>query len=398
MGKGKSGHKSKRAAAGQAEFRDQQFSIQDPAFAEWWGLSSQSLAGVTVTEKSTLGLTAYWRGVAIIAGTIASLPLKTYERRPDGTKVQTASFLDRPHPWMTQFEWVELMLVHLLCHGNAYHLKITSGGDVIGLQPIHPAAVTVDVDEFANGSAMKKFTVTLANGERRDYTELDISHTPAMSSDGLIGMSPIAYHRQALGTNIAGDQAAARQFGNGFLLAGLVSTDTGEDVTEDEGKVIKRDIDNRMKGVKNAGDVIFVNRSLKFSPFSMSSQDAQFLESRAFQIEEIARILGIPPHLLAQTDKQTSWGTGVAEQNVGLARYTFMPWTTRAEQRLSLLIEPDFCEFDYAGLFQGSPKEEIELLALQVEKGLLTLDEARQIRNRPPLTAPASPEMETTNA
>lgn len=396
MAKGK--HGRKRAAADTAEYRDV-FSIQDPAFAEWFGLSSQTLAGVSVTEKTTLGLTAYWRGVSIIAGTIGSLPLKTYEREPDGTKRQVDSFLDRPHPWMTQFEWIELMLTHLLCHGNAFHLKMSNnGGELIGLQPIHPHAVSVDVEELSNGAAMKKFTVTLANGDRRDYTELDILHTPAMSTDGLVGLSPISIHRQALGTNIAGDQAAARQFGNGFLLAGLVSTETGEDVTEEEGKVIKADIDTRMKGVKNAGDVLFVNRSLKFTPFAMTAEDAQFLESRAFQIEEIARILGIPPHLLAQTDKQTSWGTGVAEQNVGLARYTFMPWTTRIEQRLSLLEEPRFSEFDYAGLFQGSPREEIELLALQVEKGLLTLDEARQIRNRPPLTAPAQPEMENTNA
>ncbi|MGH6692186.1 MAG: phage portal protein, partial [Gammaproteobacteria bacterium] len=183
-----------------------------------------------------------------------------------------------------------------------------------------------------------------------------------------------------------GDRAAARMFGNGAMIAGLVTPD--EDVDEDEAKVIKAGLDKKVGGWENAGELAFVNRKLKFSPWTMSAEDAQFLESRAFQIEDVARWFGVPPHLLGQTEKQTSWGTGVAEQNRGLARFTLLPWTTRIEQRLSrLLPAPRFVEFEYAGLEKPVPEQEIELLIKQVAAGILTVDEARKIRNMPPLGA-----------
>jgi HK97 family phage portal protein len=118
----------------------------------------------------------------------------------------------------------------------------------------------------------------------------------------------------------------------------------------------------------------------------MSAEDAQFIGQRAFSVEEVARIFGVPPHLLAQTEKQTSWGTGVAEQNLGLARYTLMPWTSRIEQSLSRLLPTSrFVEFDYAGLLQGTPTEEVALLKTQIDARILTPNEARRLRNLPPL-------------
>jgi HK97 family phage portal protein len=176
-------------------------------------------------------------------------------------------------------------------------------------------------------------------------------------------------------------------FGNGALIGGLVTTE--EDVTEDEARAIKSDLNRRTLGVKNAGDVAFVNRTLKFTPWTTSSKDAQFLESRAHQVEEIARAYGVPKVLLAQ-DGASTWGSGIAELNRGLAKFTLMSWTTRIEQRLSrLLARPRFVEFDYAGLMQGAPAEEITLLIEQVNAGLLTPNEARAIRNLPPLPVSA---------
>jgi HK97 family phage portal protein len=173
-------------------------------------------------------------------------------------------------------------------------------------------------------------------------------------------------------------------FGNGALISGLVSTE--EDVDEDEAKDIKKGLDRKVGGWENAGEVAFVNRKLRFTPWTMSAQDAQFLQSRQFQIEEIARWTGVPPHLLMQTEKQTSWGTGVAEQNRGLGRFTLLGWTMRFEQRLSrLLARPRFAEFDFAGLERPTPEDEIKLLIEQVKAGLLTVNEARKIRNLPPI-------------
>jgi HK97 family phage portal protein len=139
-------------------------------------------------------------------------------------------------------------------------------------------------------------------------------------------------------------------------------------------------------GVENAGDVAVINRKLKFTPWTISPEDAQFLGSRTFAIDEIGRWYGVPPHLLGQVDKTTSWGQGIAEQNRGLARYTLTPWTTRIEQRLSRLIAGSkHVEFDFTAFIAPSPEDEISLLLSQVNGGLITANEARRIRNMPPI-------------
>lgn len=371
------------------EHRDSLWSISNPQLSEWLGLSHTTLAGVPVTERTSLGLTAVFRAVSIISGTIAGLPLKSY-RETDGIKDRVDSWIDNPNgpDGLTPFEWVELVLVHLLLHGNAYLAHIYNGaGAIIGLEPIHPPCVTV---KAVYEAWRKEFVVSTPTGQQT-FTPLDMTHIPAMGTDGLVGLSPIAVCRQAIGTGLAGDEAAARMFGSGMLIGGLVSSD--EALTKEQAEEVKAGLKAKMSGVDKAGDIAVVNANLKFSPWTMNANDAQFIETRIHQVEEVSRIYGVPPHLLGQTEKQTSWGTGVTEQNRGLSRYTLMAWTSRIEQRLSrLLSRPTSCEFDYAGLLQPSTEEEINLLIAQVAAGLLTLDEARKIRNLPPLAAaPATP-------
>jgi HK97 family phage portal protein len=372
------------------------YSIGDPALAEFLGLQGSTLAGVTVNESAAVGLTAVYRAVSIISGTIAGLPLRSLRTSGDGARERVETWLDNPAgpgSDLTQFEWVETVMVHLLLHGNAYLLRVYNGaGAVVGLSPVPPSAVTVKpiqtAEELSNyggpdGAFRKWFTVSLADGSQRDLTQAELEHIPALSTDGLRGLSPIEAHRQALGTAIAGDRAAARLFGSGLLLGGLVSGD--DDLAQSDAEEAVAALKAKLAGSDHAGDIAFINARLKFTPWTIPPVDAQFIESRVHQIEEVARIYGVPPHLLGQTEKQTSWGTGVAEQNRGLARYTLMSWTTRLEQRLSrLLSRPTTAEFDYSGLLQPAPEVEIPLLLQQVDGGLLSLDEARRVRNMPP--------------
>jgi HK97 family phage portal protein len=359
-----------------------------------WG---NTVAGVSVSQEGSLGLSSVFRAVSLISGTVATLPLKSYRDMPDGTRQRVASFLDNPGgpDGLTQFEWTELVLVHLLLWGNAFLLHQVGGaGQLVGLIPLHPSAVDVKQVKTKEEEArffpyLKYFTVTMADGSQRDLTPLEITHVTAMSTDGLKGLSPIAVNRQAIATGMAGDQAAARIFTSGMMISGLITTE--EDIDQDEAQLIKDGIDAKVAGVKNAGQFAFVNRNLKFTPWTMPAVDAQFIESRVHQVEEVSRIFGIPPHLLGQTEKQTSWGTGVTEQNRGLSRYTLMPWSSRIEQRLTrLLVNKQLCEYDYAGLLQGSVKEELDMLIAQVAAGILTVDEARRVRNLEPLPEPAA--------
>lgn len=376
-------------------------SIGDPALAEFYGLGGYNDAGVNVTEKSALGFTALYRAVEIIAGTIGTLPLKTFKDsthlQPDGTpeRSRTSSFLDDPGAGvLTPFEWKHLIFTHLLLHGNAYLLHVyNAAGAIVGLFPIQPSMVAVRYGTLKGVPDMAQtriYEVTVAGMPAVEYTSDDMTHIMGLSLDGIKGLSVIEIMRNPIGTGIAGDKAAAKLFSNGLMLGGIVTSD--EDLTPEQADAIKSGLRAKMAGTDNAGGIAIVNASLKFSPWTMNSQDAQFLESREHQVEEISRITGVPAYLLGQVDKQTSWGTGVAEQNRGLARYTLSRWTCALEERLSLLLSnKQFVEFDYAGLIQSAPEIEIPLLIQQVEAGLLTLDEARAIRNLPPLTVPAPP-------
>ena len=399
---------------GDAELRSESYPLRldDGTFAEWMGWGPTT-AGVSVSPTGSLGLAAVYRAVSLISGTIATLPLKSYRDLPDGTRKRVESFLDQPGgpDGLTQFEWTELVLVHLLLWGNAYLLHLVGGaGQLVGLVPLHPSAVDVKQPQNEDEAARifpwtKYFTVTMADGSQRDLTPLELTHVTAMSTDGVKGLSPIGTCRQAIGTGLAGETAAAKMFESGGFIAGLVTT--LEDVDVDESKAIKASLDAKLSGVDNAGRWAFVNRNLQFTPWTMPATDAQFIESRIHQVEEVSRIFGVPPHLLGQTEKQTSWGTGVTEQNRGLSRYTLMGWTSRLEQRVSrLLVNKQLCEYDYAGLLQGSAQEELQMLIDQVAAGLLTVDEARAIRNLPPRPAAAAtsggagadPSEETLNA
>lgn len=384
--------KKKRAAVVEPPAETRSWSIGDPGLAEIFGYPT-TYAGVQVSELAAFGLTAFFRAVSIISGTVAGLPLKSYRTLEDGTKERVNTFLDDPGRMTplgpTPFEWVELVLVHLLVHGNAYLLHFYNGaGSIIGLAPIHPSAVSVKLDE----DGTKLFTVLMADGSRHEFTSLDITHIPGMGVDGVCGMAPVAVLRQALGTALAGDQAAARMFGNGLLLGGLITPK--EPLEKEDAEALLASLKAKMVGVRNAGDLAFLNTDLTFSQWTSTAEDGQFIESREFMIAEVARITGVPKVLLAE-DGASTWGSGIAELNRGFAKYTLMGFTSRIEARLSrLLSRPTFCEFDYAGLLQGTPEVELSMLIDQVAAGLLTPDEARRIRNLPPLTAAETPATE----
>jgi HK97 family phage portal protein len=360
------------------------YSISDPILAEWLSLGTPNYANVNVSEHSALGVSAVYRAVSLISGTIAGLPMRTL-RDVVGTRTRISSFLDDPGApaGLTPYQWKETVLAHLLLHGDAYLAHVFNGaGSLAGLTPFHPSAVSVEWDDSRPGG--KKFTATLTTGARVEYDARTMTQVMGLSLDGLRGMSVIEVARNGLATAIAGDRAAAKMFSNGALFAGLVSAE--EDIDEAEAKTIKESLDAKAAGWENASSVAVVNRRLKFQPWTMSHADAQFIESRQFQIQDVGRIFGVPPHLLMDPGAVSTWGTGVEIMNRSLARYTLAPWTARIEQALSrLLPAPRFVEFDYAGLLQPAPEVEIPLLIQQVQAGLMTVNEARRIRNMDPI-------------
>lgn len=373
--------------------------MSDPFIVAMLG-GGTGLDGIpAVSERTALGLSALFRAVSLVSGSIGALPLRTLRTNRDGTRERAGSFLDNPGlDYQTPFEWKELCAIHLLLHGNAYAQHIYNGaGALAGLNLIHPSAVQVERDDEKAGG--RKYTVRLDGGESRMFDALTMTHIPGISLDGVKGVSPIGLARLSLGTALAGDKASHRMQTSGAMIAGLVTPDADEDLTEAEAKIVKETVTGAMTGVENAGQVAVINRKLKFTPWQLSAVDAQFMASRAFSIDEIGRWYGVPPHLLGLTEKATSWGQGIAEQNRGLARYTLTPWTARIEQRLSrLIVGTKKAEFDYTAFIAPSPEDEINLLLDQVNSGLLTLNEARRIRNLPALPKDTGADLPRTPA
>lgn len=355
----------------------------DPAMAEWLRINGMSPA--SVNENSVMGLTAVYRSQAIIAGTIATLPLRVYEGSK-GNRIEVASWLSEspagPYD-LSAFSWMETVVLHLLNHGEAF-LKslINEGGERIGAWPVHPLALK----KVTWLGPLKHFEVSMQDGSTEEFDTGEMHQILGMSMDGTRGLSPLTLFRTSFQTSLAGELAAHRDFATGSHIAGLVTTADGEDVDATEATEIKKQLDAKIAGAENAGAIAFVNRALKFTPWTMTNEDAQFLESRGMQVEEAARVYGMPINLLSVNGAVSNWGTGVSEANLGLQKYVLMPWTSRIESAVKPMLEPgQFAEFDYAGLLQGTPAEEIALLIQQVEAGLLTANEARAMRNLPPI-------------
>lgn len=374
---------------------DKTLSIADPALAAWFSPGGYvDLSGPAVSERTMLNLSAIFRAVSLISGTLASLPLQTLRLKADGETEKVASIFDDPDgpDGQTQFEWEETLFAHLVIHGKAGALKVrNAAGGLARLPLVHPICFNVEeptLDEYSTGNLPRGglwFRVHLNDGTEVRLDANDFWYVPAMTLDGRQGLGLIQVARGSISASLAGDRAASRMFTNGAMISGLATPDDEEDITSDVPE-IRRQLDNSTGGYENAGRIALVNRRLKFTPWTMSAVDAQFLQSRQFQIEEISRWTGVPPHLLMQTDKQTSWGTGVTEQNQALGRTVLVTWSCRVEGRASReLAAPRRVEVDFSRLERPTPDKEIELLLKQTGKPFLTVNEARHILNLPRL-------------
>lgn len=374
-----------------------QYSIGDPAFAAWL-YNTSDFDSELVTPSTVLGISAVLRAVSIISGTIASLPLKTYRRKQNGERTQVPSVFDDPLPGedgMTPFSWVETIIIHELLWRKAFlwHESRDRNGFVDAFRPILPDAVSVKVT-----GNRKRFTYRdVETGEQREVGTEWITHIPGPSLDGIDGHPFLSGARAIFSGAISGDKAAQAVLRRGIRLAGLITPAEGTEQLPDEkeSEAILDQLRNRIVGREHAGDIAFINRRLKLAPWTPNNVEAQWHETRTMVLGEVGRLFGIPPHLLNDTEKQTSWGTGVAEQNLGLARFTLMGWTSRTEQALSRrLPRGQFAEFDYKGLLQGTPNDEIKLLIWQVTSGIIAPSEARRVLNLPALTAKQRSEIE----
>ncbi len=356
------------------------FSIADPAFAAILQMGAFGLGSYGTYEA--LKFAAFYRGVALISGTIATLPLRTYKNAPDDdgdtTRVVSSSFLDTnpagPYA-LTPYTWKERVAFEVVSQGECglLHVRNEAGG-LVGLWPVSRSAYKVELQ--ADGSRL--FEVSQVNGPPKPLTEGDFTQILGLSLDGVHGISPVALFQRGIQLAAAQEVASMRQATGGFKVAGLVSP-ASEDVSEDDAKAIQNGVNANMSGPDKAGAMIFVNKRLTFTKWDQTNDEAQFLELRRYAREEAALMLGLPQFML-EPSKQTSWGTGIEQQFLGLQKMTFAPITSRIEEAVSRAISPGtkFVEFDYQSLLQPDPETFVKIKLEELDAGILSEEEYRE--------------------
>jgi len=344
----------------------------------------RSDSGVAVSERRTLGLPAYYRALAVTAGTIASLPLKVYNQE-DRSKATRRTVLDNPNPRQTPIEWKMTTLMNAIGWGDAFSRKIRDGsGRVVQVWPIHPSRVRItEVAPTGANPEGKVFHIADAvNGGVKDYTSVDILHLPYLSPTGVCGVRPLEVFRQSLGIAIAGEDSTARFLKNGSRLSGIITTD--KDLDESVSKRLRSRWRELTAGVENSGEIGILDNGASWTAVAVPPADAQWLEGRKWAVSEIARMVGTPPHLIGDITNSTSWGTGIEEQVLGWVKFTLQTWITSIEQRFTeeLLLPGEYCEASLEGLLRGDSKTRAAFYHYAITDGWLNRNEVRLLENR----------------
>lgn len=359
--------------------------LTSAALVEYLDSGYDNDSGVNVTETSALAMPAVWRAVNLIAGTAATLPLKTYKT---GTKERAVvRLLENPHPDMPPNELWELSYAHRLLWGNSYFRKVRNpAGNLTWLLPIPPAAVKVGrVKKDPDMMSGKVYEVQLDDHTRAAWTDFEVLHIPGFGYDGVCGVSPIRLARQSIGLALAAEKTGARQFGNGNMMSGILQSEQRLD--NEQAQRLKERWRQSVQGLANSHDIAVLGSGAKFQPVTMPNSDAQFLESRRFQVSEIARWFGIPPHMLFDVEKSTSWGTGIEQQSIGFVTFTLRQWLVRTEQRVTREATPPgvYAEYAVEGLLRGDSAARGEFYRTMREIGAFNVDQILALENLPPL-------------
>lgn len=342
-----------------------------------------------VTVDRAIAIPTVWRCVGLLATVIAGCPLLIY--KDPNRKLIRVRALDPANfdTTYTPFELWELTVSHIALWGNAYIKKIRNDADeIVDLIPINPNLVKTKPDK--NGK--KTFEVRRLNpdgtlAKTETFDSFTIMHIPGLGYDGMVGLSPLQVAAQTYGTALAADKLAARFFSQGSQLSGIlkVKAPLAEQAQADE---IKRRWMATNAGVAHGGTIAVLDAETDFMPLTIPPDSLQFLESRQWEAAEIGRMFGIPPHLLNETDKSTSWGTGIEQLTRGFINYTIGGWTERIAQRVTREVvntRGQRAEFDLTELMRGSMTERFAAYAQAIQWGWMTRAEARAKEDMPPI-------------
>jgi HK97 family phage portal protein len=357
----------------------------------------QSRSGVTVSEQAALGHPAVYAAVRVLSESLAQLPTKVYRYRADGGKDEDRQHAlwvllhDSPNPEMTAFEFKACLMGHLALWGNAYAEVERDGlGRVVNLWPLRPDRMTVTRDD----AGRRVWVYTLPTGapakftwKNPSYQAPPILHLRGLSADGHLGYSPLQLLRESIGLSLAAEQYGARIFGSAGSVRGALKTE--QRLTDDVAKRIKESWEASHKGLTNAHRVAVLEQGVSWQQIGVSPEDAQMLQTRKFQVNEIARAFRVPPHMIGDLERATF--SNIEHQSIDFVTHTLMPWVVAWEQAIArdLLSIRSFrthtVKFVVNGLLRGDVKSRFEAYAIGIQHGWYSPDDVRGFEDLNPL-------------
>lgn len=359
-------------------------------------LFGRTTSGKPVNETTAMQTTAVYACVRILSEAIASLPVHVYQYKDGGEKEMVIDhplyqvLHDEPNPEMTSFVFRETLMSHLLIWGNAYAQIIRDGaGRVLGLYPLLPNKMDVQRDD--KGEIYYVYSRSSdENPNFKEYGDIklqkeDVLHIPGLGFDGLIGYSPIAMAKNAVGMTLACEEYGASFFANGANPGGVLEH---PGVLKDPSKV--RDSWNAVyRGTSNAHKIAVLEEGMKYQQVGIPPEEAQFLETRKFQINEIARLYRIPPHMVGDLEKSSF--SNIEQQSLEFVKYTLDPWVIRWEQSLqkALLLPGEkgkyFIKLNVDGLMRGDYQSRMNGYSIGRQNGWLSANDIREMEDMNPI-------------
>lgn len=347
-----------------------------------------SSSGRAVTPDSAMRVAAVYACVRIISGAVATLPLHV-KRRVDARTREDASdapvwqlLRRRPNRWQTPAQFRRMLQAHLLLRGNAYAMIVRSRGSVQALIPLHPDRV-----EVAQGDDLAlSFLYSRPDGRRLRLGQDEVMHLVGLTLDGVRGVSPIAYARETIGLALAMEDHGATTFRNGARVSGVLKHPQrlGPEAVAN----LKAGLDAFRAGGDQEGKNLILEEGMDYARIAMTAEDAQWIESRKFSRSDIAMFFGVPPHMIGDTEKSTSWGTGIEQQSIGFVAYTLEDHLTMWEQAIDRdLIGADdllYARFNRAALVKGDIKARWEAYVKGLQWGVWSPNEIRALEDQNP--------------
>ena len=372
--------------------------LQTPA--DWAGASS---SGLVVSDASLLGLSTAWRCISLLSGTIASLPITLYRENSKGIPekyIQHSLYnvlkID-PNADQTAFDFWHFLSSSLEMRGNAYaRITRNSINQIVALTPINPACISVERE--ADGALKYRWS---ENGKYYDGSDDVIFHIRGFGGDPLGGLSPLTIGRNVFGVALAADATAGDMFKNGLKPTGVLNFNTW--LTSEQREIAKRELADKI-GVGNGGKPLILEGGTSWQNITLSPEDAQMLQSRAFSVEEICRMFGVPPHMVGHTEKTTSWGSGLEQQTLAFLQFTLRERLKRIEQAINkqLLTREErqngvYVSFNLESLLRADSQGRAKFYQVMTLIGAMTINEVRRLENLPPVDGGDTPRIQMQN-